>query len=396
MFPITISGNTYNSADFIGAQYPIKFGNFAYDILDSLLNPDNVDSPSLFATSASSVAMGVGTKVFTVPAGKGFYPGMPVVATVVTSTSYDAMYGRVASYVGTTLTITAEAMTVDIVSFASWLIGPAPVVNLATGTLATGGTGQATAAAVISEFPLPFYQTRPAFVEDFCGYIPNVAGPASALVVCGYQWTLSIQANATVAGTMEQAFSDGVPDLKNHPGLLKLSLSASGANALVRFGAHHSMFATTYAGLTLEFMLYIKESMLSASNTWSLNLGWYANSGGKSCFASLHNLQGVFSSTATSSASPSPIASTLWDGKAGWIKIKLDISSANNVRFTGYNLATGYQSAPQTLSHTVSSAIANDQTLPFISCSRYGTEAIPYVFYLDYVSEIFTQDALLR
>lgn len=66
-----------------------------------------VSATGLTASSSTSLAIGLGTKVFTVPAGKAFVTGIRVSA-VNPSNAGQYMSGTVASYSGTTLTVTVD------------------------------------------------------------------------------------------------------------------------------------------------------------------------------------------------------------------------------------------------------------------------------------------------
>lgn len=75
-------------------------------------------------TSSSSVAIGTGTKTFTVPAGKLWFGGQPIIVVdAVTPTNY--MTGIVSTYSGTTLVV-AVASSSGSGTKTSWVIGPIP------------------------------------------------------------------------------------------------------------------------------------------------------------------------------------------------------------------------------------------------------------------------------
>ncbi|MYN42747.1 hypothetical protein GTP55_25720 [Duganella sp. FT109W] len=94
----------------------------------------------LIATSTTSLVMGNGTQVLTVPAGKQFPPAAPL-ALVSAGAPTNKMFGTVASYSGTTLTMTITK-TEGTGTFNDWTISPAGAYG------PTGGTagGQLTSA----------------------------------------------------------------------------------------------------------------------------------------------------------------------------------------------------------------------------------------------------------
>lgn len=86
------------------------------------------------ATSSTSLSIGTGSKVFTTQADKDFIVGNYVIATRGTS---DFMWGQVASYTGTTLTLTVEA-TSGSGTYTDWTLS---VSSLRGPEGATGPTG---------------------------------------------------------------------------------------------------------------------------------------------------------------------------------------------------------------------------------------------------------------
>ncbi|MRW82880.1 hypothetical protein GJ698_02090 [Pseudoduganella sp. FT26W] len=80
-------------------------------------------STSLTANSTTAVVLGNGTKVFTVPAGKQFPPG-ELLQVGSTGTPAARMFGTVASYVGTTLTVTTTLTEGPAGTYSDWVITP--------------------------------------------------------------------------------------------------------------------------------------------------------------------------------------------------------------------------------------------------------------------------------
>lgn len=81
--------------------------------------------------SVSSVAIGTGTKVFTVAAGLNFAPDIDVIAAYSEDPINKKMTGTVVSYSGTTLTLNITSVTGS-GTFASWYIGRSGVTAKAT------------------------------------------------------------------------------------------------------------------------------------------------------------------------------------------------------------------------------------------------------------------------
>lgn len=98
---------------------------------------------SLTATSTTALAVGIGTRVFTVPAGKQFTVGVPMVAASV-GTPANKMFGPVVSYTGTALTLNITDFEGSGTS-SDWAIAPAG----AKGN--TGGTAGGTLTGAINE-----------------------------------------------------------------------------------------------------------------------------------------------------------------------------------------------------------------------------------------------------
>ena len=106
--------------------------------------------------SASSVAIGLGAKTFTVTAAKSFQPGMWLVIADDAAPSTNAMYGTVTSYSGTTLVMDIKSL-IGSGTKSAWTISQSAPMNLLTvatdtiwdaaGDLAVG-TGANTAAAL--------------------------------------------------------------------------------------------------------------------------------------------------------------------------------------------------------------------------------------------------------
>lgn len=105
---------------------------------------------TLSATSATSVAIALGTKVFQIAGGKQFKAGQLVIV----ASDVNAMVGMVASYVGTTLTVQVTHIT-GAGTFANWTVsltgapgtaGAAGAAGLAGAAGAAGAAGLAGAA----------------------------------------------------------------------------------------------------------------------------------------------------------------------------------------------------------------------------------------------------------
>lgn len=77
---------------------------------------------SLIANSSTTLAIGVGTRVFTIPAGKQYQNGEPV-SSVSVGTPTAKMFGTVADYTGTALTVTMTDFEGS-GSYSDWVISP--------------------------------------------------------------------------------------------------------------------------------------------------------------------------------------------------------------------------------------------------------------------------------
>lgn len=95
---------------------------------------------SLTANSTSAVVLGNGTKVFTIPAGKQFPPGV-LLQIGSTGTPAARMFGTVASYVGTSLTVTTTKTQGPAGTYSDWVITPAGADGAPGGTAGGQLTG---------------------------------------------------------------------------------------------------------------------------------------------------------------------------------------------------------------------------------------------------------------
>lgn len=112
----------------------------------------------LHTASSTSVLIGTGNKTFTVPSGRGFFPGQFIlVQYAIDNTQY--MIGRVVSYAGTTLVVNSTAFSGS-GTFANWLIdlsGPPGPVSVIYDTKATAAA--ATIPGTVSFLNLAGYTT---------------------------------------------------------------------------------------------------------------------------------------------------------------------------------------------------------------------------------------------
>ena len=126
MSAVTIGGETFQAADFSGdnglghaeilpalttrpsePRFPDRiFGRFTEDLA---LVQQVLANSSFIGTSSSSVAIGTGDKTFTTQSGKGWAPGMLLLAVDTTAPTTNSIFGTVKSYSGTTLVITVPS-----------------------------------------------------------------------------------------------------------------------------------------------------------------------------------------------------------------------------------------------------------------------------------------------
>ncbi|NGZ86405.1 hypothetical protein [Duganella aceris] len=124
-------------------------------------------SAGVTASSTTPLTLTNGTKAFTVPAGKQFLGGVPMVA-VSASTPAAKAFGVVASYVGTTLTLTITHVEGPAGTYADWNISPAGAQG------GTGGTagGQLTGALDEKKGTAPASSATPDIWGAGGNYVP--------------------------------------------------------------------------------------------------------------------------------------------------------------------------------------------------------------------------------
>lgn len=166
-----------------------------------------VQAARLSGTSASSVAVGTGSKTFTTQADKFFDVGSFVVVRSAAAPTTNWMYGQVSAYSGTSLTVDVQA-TGGAGTFTDWLIslsgargitgstGPSGTVDIGTTTTLSSGasatvTATGTSTARILSFGIP---TGPV----------GATGPAAV----GAKWVSSF---ASIASSTFSAVGSGGP-----------------------------------------------------------------------------------------------------------------------------------------------------------------------------------------
>lgn len=141
-YPVTLNGRTYTLADFEGQNYVDGLPDAFEDFVTQAGNIYNT-------TSTSSVAIGTGSKTFTVAdSGKPYIVGTPLRIADTAAPSTNWIDGIVTSYSGTTLVVDAVAYAGSGTK-TSWNIniGGGPIAYTGTLPVAQGGTGATTAAA---------------------------------------------------------------------------------------------------------------------------------------------------------------------------------------------------------------------------------------------------------
>ena len=121
-----------------------------YSIRNAVIdNSTTIGFQNSFRTeSTSSLAIGTGSKTFTVEASKGFLEGMYVLA-VDDANSSNWMYGQVTSYSSTSLVVDVQ-LTSGSGTIADWLISVSGVRGATGATGATGPVSQVTATTGIT------------------------------------------------------------------------------------------------------------------------------------------------------------------------------------------------------------------------------------------------------
>lgn len=172
-FPVTLNGRTYTLADFQGTKYvdglPDAFEDF-------VTQAGNIYT----TTSTSSVAIGTGSKTFTVAdSAKPYIVGTPLRISDSAAPSTNWIDAVVTSYSGTTLVVDALAYAGS-GTIAAWNINIGGSAVAYTGTLpiAQGGSGATTAAAARTNFDV--YSKSEADSRFL-----NVSGEASDVTING-------------------------------------------------------------------------------------------------------------------------------------------------------------------------------------------------------------------
>ncbi len=172
-YPVTLNGRTYTLADFEGTNYVDGFPDALEDFVTQAGN-------IYTTTSTSSVAIGTGSKTFTVAdSGKPYIVGTPLRIADSAAPSTNWIDGIVTSYSGTTLVVNAVAYAGS-GTIASWNInlGGGPIAYTGTLPIAQGGTGGTTAAAARTNIDV--YSKGEADSRFL-----NVSGEASDVVING-------------------------------------------------------------------------------------------------------------------------------------------------------------------------------------------------------------------
>lgn len=147
-FPVTINGRTYTLADFEGTNYVDGFPDALEDFVTQAGDIYN-------STSSSSVAIGTGSKTFTVAdSGKPYQAGTPLRISDSAAPETNFMDCIVTSYSGTTLVVNSFGYAGSGTK-TSWNvnIGGAKTVD-GTLSIAQGGTGATTAAGAATNLGL--------------------------------------------------------------------------------------------------------------------------------------------------------------------------------------------------------------------------------------------------
>lgn len=145
-------GDVYFRQDI--AEYYTK-GAGSWTLVTSLIGPQGPAGPSYQATSTSSVAIGTGSKTFTVQSSRGYSAGQWV---RVSNSSSNYMEGTVTSYSGTTLIINVPAgRAIGSGTYTSWNVNIAgdigPANSLAIGSVTTGAAGSSADATITGTAP---------------------------------------------------------------------------------------------------------------------------------------------------------------------------------------------------------------------------------------------------
>lgn len=193
-FPVTLNGRTYTLADFSGTNYVEGFPDALEDFVTQAGN-------IYTTTSTSSVAIGTGTKTFTVAdSAKPYTVGTPLRIADAAAPATNWIDAIVTSYSGTTLEVNAIAYAGS-GTISSWNINIGGSAVAYTGTLpvAQGGTGATTEAAARTNLNVYSKSEADAKFLDVSGEASNVTMTGDVTIGDTSGDTLTVNATATLA-----------------------------------------------------------------------------------------------------------------------------------------------------------------------------------------------------
>ena len=193
-YPVTINGRTYTLADFEGTNYVDGFPDALEDFVTQAGN-------IYTTTSTSSVAIGTGSKTFTVAdSGKPYTVGTPLRIADAAAPATNWIDGIVTSYSGTTLVVNAVAYAGSGTK-ASWNIniGGGPIAYTGTLPVAQGGTGATTQAAARTNLDVYSKSEADSRFLNVSGEASNVTMTGNVTIGDAGTDTLTVNATATMA-----------------------------------------------------------------------------------------------------------------------------------------------------------------------------------------------------
>lgn len=280
-WPVTLNGRTYTSLDFLGSAYVSGIPDLMQDAATHFAN-------GYVGNSTSSVAIGTGTKTFTVEANKLYAPGQPVTIASVANPSTVYMDGRVTSYNPSTgVLVVNVGVVLGSGTLAAWTItiGGARVSASLPLSIAEGGQGATTAPQALTNLGVTSVgqtligqatQTLMRTVGlGFSSFGESVASAADAaagrtlLGISGVAGTLlsqTTQALMRTAGLGITAFGDSVLTAADAAATRTL-LGISGAAGTLVAQTTQALMRTTGLGITSTGESLVTAASASAGRT---------------------------------------------------------------------------------------------------------------------------------
>lgn len=315
---------------------------------------NGVDAPTIQGTSTTSLAIGTGSKVFTTQSGKGWTVGQRLGA-VSAGTPANYMVGVVASYSGTTLTLTVDE-TGGSGSPSDWNINVAGTKGTAgtNGTNGSNGTNGTNGSALMPR-QLPIWYT------DCLGVVSSVLSPYVPTAIS--------------SGTVAQVAPSAL-----HPGVIRMTSSTT-ANSGERLQTDvQSLLMTTGDVVEVGFSC----SVLTATTTIRLGFldGTSSADMADGVYAEIVNATLSMKSASNSSRTTAGSTATLTAGT--WYRAKFEMVGSAQADCTLYDDTGAVVLATQSITATLPTG-AGRYTGVGVIATNSGTTATDLVD-IDYIS----------